>query len=438
MALATELLAALPCLNPGKTNQPNPHMKKIVSVCATVLMVSATLHAQYWTTPAPVTLPGIPSHTFNITSYGASTGSGNNATAIQNTVNAAAAAGGGTVQVPSGTFLSGPFHLTNKINLNLASGATLKMLPYGQWPGTTVFITAQKCSDVEISGSGTIDGQGAAWWAAFANNPSLARPQEVSIGSSTRVEITGIHLQNSPEEHIWVKYDTNVTVSGITINTTASNAKNTDGVDITAQHAYFVNDTLNCGDDNIAMSGKYIDIENCAFGVGHGCSIGSITQNGVSFVTVHGCTFNGTTSGIRLKSERGRGGTVQYLAYNNNTMTSVPNPVWISSWYPSDPGNPTSVTVSNVTSTTPIWKHIKIQNLTATGSSNGGTIYGLPEEHVSDVTFDNVHISATTGMKIYYANSIIFTNGSNISVSSGYPVTIYNASVSGIGTHNYP
>jgi polygalacturonase len=119
-------------------------------------------------------------------------------------------------------------------------------------------------------------------------------------------------------------------------------------------------------------------------------------------------------------------------------MTSVQNPVWISSWYPSDPSDPITVSSNSVTSTTPIWKHIKIQNLTATGSSNGGTLYGLPEEHVSDVTFNNVQISATTGMDIYYANSIVFTNGSSVSVSSGYPVTIYDASVTGITTHNYP
>jgi polygalacturonase len=413
-------------------------MKKTVIFCLAALGMMAKADAQYWTTPAPVPLPSIPSGTYNITSYGASTGSSDNAAAIQNAINAASAAGGGTVQVPSGTFLSGPITMKSKINLNLASGATLKMLPYGTWPGTTVFISGSGLTDVEISGSGTIDGQGAAWWAAFASNSSIGRPQEVSLGKSTRVEITGIHLQNSPEEHIWVKSDTDVTISGITINTTASNAKNTDGIDISASNAYIVNNTLNCGDDNIAMGGDHIDIENCKFGVGHGCSIGSITQNGVSFVTVHGCTFSGTTSGIRLKSERGRGGTVQYLAYNNNTMTSVANPVWISSWYPSDPSNPTTVSTATVNSTTPIWKHIKIQSLTATGSSNGGTIYGLPEEYVSDVTFDNVKISATTGMKIYYASSIVFQNGSSVSVSSGNAVTIYKATVSGIATHNYP
>lgn len=220
-------------------------------MCALLLAASWPAQAQYWTTPATVTLPTIPSRNYSIISYGASISSSDNASAIQQAIAVAAAAGGGTVQVPSGTFLSGPIHLTNHINLNLASGATLKMLPYGTWPGNTVFISAQNCTDLEISGSGRIDGQGAAWWSAFASDSSLTRPQEVSLGNSTRVEITGITLVNSPEEHIWVKGDTNVTVTGITISTTASNAANTDGVDIKAQHVYFANNNIACGDDNV-------------------------------------------------------------------------------------------------------------------------------------------------------------------------------------------
>ena len=41
-------------------------------------------------------------------------------------------------------------------------------------------------------------------------------------------------------------------------------------------------------------------------------------------------------------------------------------------------------------------------------------------------------------MRLYYASSIVFTNGSSVSVSSGNPVTIYDATVSGITTHTYP
>jgi polygalacturonase len=240
-----------------------------------------------------------------------------------------------------------------------------------------------------------------------------------------------------------LSYVTNVTVSGITIYTVPASGQsvafNTVGVDISAaQHVYFNNNNITCGDDNVVTEGYYIDVENCTFGVGHGCSIGSYTTAGVAFVTVHNCTFSGTTSGIRMKSERDRGGDVQYLAYNNNTMTGVGTPVSITSYYPSDPPNPTTNATQTVTSTTPIWKHIKIQTLTATGSANCGSLYGLPEEAITDMTFNNVKISGTTGLKIYFANAIVFTNGSSITPSSGNAVTIYKATVTGITTHNYP
>jgi len=408
---------------------------KVIAACAVLLS------ACVWARANP-TLPSIPSGTYNITSYGASTSSANNATAIQNAINAAEAAGGGTVQIPSGTFLSGPITLNNKINLNLASGATLKMFAYGTWSGSTPFIYGKNLSNIEISGSGTIDGQGSAWWTAYNSNNSLARPIMVRIEGCTEVEITGVKLQNAPTAHVSFAYACNqVTVSGVTISSPSS-SPNTDGFDTEGSNYLFSNCNIACGDDNIAIgashnASSYYTITGCTFGVGHGCSIGSYTTYGVDHITVTSCPFNGTTSGIRMKAERGRGGTVQYCYYSGLTMNNVANPIWISSWYPSDPSNPTTDSSSSVTSTTPIWKHIGISNTKISGSSNAGTIYGLPEEYAGSIGITNVQISATTGMKIYYASSVAFASGSTVSVSSGNAVTIYDATVSGITTHSY-
>ena len=163
------------------TNQNQPARKKYR--LKTFLITAALAALSPMSLLAMPTLPTIPSGTYNITSYGASTGSANNAAAIQKAISAAVAAGGGTVQVPSGTFLSGPITLNNKINLNLASGATLKMLAYGTYSGSTPFIYGKNLSNVEISGSGTIDGQGSAWWTAYNANDSLARPVMVRFES---------------------------------------------------------------------------------------------------------------------------------------------------------------------------------------------------------------------------------------------------------------
>jgi len=407
-----------------------------------VLIVGTVVASNYAALANP-TLPSIPSGTYNITSFGASTSSANNATAIQNAINAASAAGGGTVQIPSGTFLSGPFTLKNKINLNLASGAILRMLAYGAYPGSTIFIDADGVSNVKISGSGTIDGQGAAWWTAYtASGNTLARPGMIYINSCTNVQITGIKLQNAPNVHLSFHYYCNeVTVDHMSISAPGTGAPNTDGID--SEGLNFLYDTCNIadGDDNIAITGmhapaKYHTIQNCTFGVGHGCSIGSYTADGVDHITVTNCTFSGTTAGIRIKSERGRGGVVQYLTYAYLTMNNVRNPIALSDWYPSDPSNPTTDASAAVTSTTPDFKHIVIENVRATGSTSS-TIYGLPEQHISDVTLSNVQLSETGTFSIYYADSIVFNSGSTVTAASGNAVTTYAATVTGVTTHAY-
>ena len=391
--------------------------------------------------PAAVPLPTFGTGTFNVTTYGAvGDGKTDNTTAIQAALTAAANGGGGTVVVPSGTFLSGPIVIGNSTNLQLSAGAVLEMLPMSSYPNpATAFITSTGTShDIAITGSGTIEGQGQAWWDAFAADSTITRPQEVNLGRVTRVQISGIRLQNPPEEHIWVKSDTSVTITGITINTPGVSGKNppknTDGVDVTANGLFFCNNNVVAGDDNIAMSGTNLYIAYSTFGVGHGCSIGSITENGVSALTVDHMTFNGTTSGIRMKSARDRGGLVQNLTYSNITMTNVQNPVFITSYYPTLPADPTTDTAMAVTATTPFWQNITIKNLTATGSTNGGIIWGLPEAKISSLTFDNVKISANTGMEIFHATGVSFINGSTVTPKSGAAVTTFDAAVTGITT----
>jgi hypothetical protein len=391
--------------------------------------------------PATVPLPTIPAGSFDITTYGAKgDGKTDNTSAIQMALNAAQTAGGGTVTIPSGTFLSGPIVIHSSTRLDFASGSVLMMLPFGTYPNPPpAFITTDSSAhDIVLSGSGTIDGQGQAWWDAFAANSATVRPQEVNLGHVTRIQITGIKLQNPPEEHIWVKSDTNLTITGITINTPGVSGKNppknTDGVDVTATGMFFCNNNIVAGDDNIAMSGTNLYIGYSTFGVGHGCSIGSITQNGVSNVTVDHLTMNGTTSGIRMKSARDRGGNVHNLTYSNITMTNVQNPVFITSYYPTLPTDPTADTAMAITATTPIWQNITIKNLTATGSTNAGILWGLPEEKIQMLTFDNVKISANTGMEIFHATGISFINGSSVTPKSGAAVTTSDATVTGVTT----
>jgi polygalacturonase len=392
-------------------------------------------------------LPVIPATNFNITNFGAfGNGVSNNATAIQSAINAAGAAGGGTVIVAAvgvlTNYLSGPFNLTNSVGLQINGGTKLQMLPKSSWPSaSTPFINGTNLHDVAISGSGTIDGQGAGWWPGGGTRPYL-----VNISTSTRVLIQNITAQNPPMYHLaLMDGNVSVTVQGVTVNTVSS-SPNTDGIDLGATNCLIRNCFISGGDDNISLKpgsavSADIVISNCTFGSGHGVSIGSSTTGGVQNMTVNNCTFNGTDYGIRMKSDRDRGGLVQNLTYSDISMTNVKYPIVIYSYYNSI-GTPSGITpfrastdvVHSVTSATPIWRNISISNVTATATTGNnivGIIWGLPEMLVSNVTLSKVNLAAPTKTFCIYNAQGIQIVDSNLSApnTTTNTLTVYNAQI---------
>ena len=392
-------------------------------------------------------LPMIPTNVFRVTEYGA-VGDGQkiNTAAIQKTIDVASKAGGGIVLIPEGKFLTGPFLLTSRINLHLDKGAMILISDdMAKYP--VVKSRYQDCisvtdgQDIEISGEGTIDGQGKAWWAAFeADHNMTHRPYMIKLYNCKRVRVQGVTLSNSPMFHLVPQNCTDVTIQGITIKS-PSNAHNTDGIDPSGWNYLITDCTIDAGDDNIAVkpgSGrtpgdKNYTITNCKFLHGHGMSIGSGTSGGIEDLRVSNCSFDGTDSGIRIKTARGRGGLLQNLTYENLTMTTVKNPIYIIDWYPERdaPKDPATEKAEPITDLTPINKNIIIRNVTATNCPTAGTIRGLPEAPVSDVTLSNVTISAKVGLKIYHARGIRFTD-SKIEIESGKRLTLFDAEVAGL------
>lgn len=396
-----------------------------------------------------IPLPSIPATPFLITNYGASTTNADNAPYINAAISAANAAGGGTVIFPKGTFLSGPITMKSNVNLYLADQDTLQILPYGNGNGSPAgsypnngttdqyndFIYGQNLSNIEISGSGVIEGNGNAWWVAYKANNNISRPCLVRFKACNTVLITGITLENAPNVHVTLgKSSTmgaNGTISYITVKA-PSTSPNTDAIDTWYWNGINIHHcNLSEGDDNIAMDSysQNVSIWDCTFGYGHGVSVGSYAT-AVHNITVDSCTFTNTTNGIRLKSQRGRGGSganaVYNLSYSNITMTNVTWPFYITSYYntssPSitDPAQP-------ITSTTPTWRDIYFKNITVNNSTYAGFIWGLPEQYVDNVVFDNVQINATSrGMQTCFVDTLIFKNCSTITIPSGKGNAIYN------------
>jgi len=376
-------------------------------------------------------LPSIPSGTFDITKYGAvADGTTDNAVAIQKAIDAASAAGGGTVQVPaaSSAYASGPIVLSSHVRLDVTKGATLAVLAYGKYPlnggSYTTWLTSKGATDLEISGRGTIDGQGQAWWDAFnANNSMPHRPYLINLQGGQRIHVHQITLKNSPMFHLALSGDNDVTIDSITI-LAPSNAPNTDAIDPSGQNYLIRDDSLSVGDDNIAIKAgsafcKNMFITGCHFGTGHGLSVGGQSSDGLDSLSVTNCRFTGTTNGIRLKANRTNGGLSRHMLYTDITMTNVQYPIYITSYYgTSNPSltDPDSV----ITSLTPIWKDVVIANLVSKNTSSSATagfLWGLPEKHLDSITLVNVNISAPKSMVVTHVDNLKILN-STLSPSS--------------------
>ena len=408
----------------------------IRSFCGLVLLTTSIIISAVTRSAAVApALPEIPDQAFNITNYGAfGDGLTTNTTAVQAAIKAAGSAGGGTVQVPAGAFLSGPIQLTNHIRLRLAAGAILRMLPLDKYPGGTItpenFISGAKLHDIAISGPGLIDGQGIPWW-PYAKTRGAKRPRMIALSGCDRVLIEGVTLTNSPMFHIAVGgTSSNVTVRGVTIRANASTdpglpSHNTDACNVSGRNVLIQNCDVSVGDDNFTCGGGTSDvlITNCTYGNGHGVSIGSPTHGGVSNLTVINCTFNNTDCGIRIKSDRDRGGFLHNLRYLNLRMTNVGFPILVYGAYAATnreyrllhrltPEIAAAYPAAPVTDRTPIYRDIVFSNITASAQPDrrAGLIWGLPEMPVTNVLLQGVNITADRPFGVYNAQGVRFVD----------------------------
>jgi len=267
-----------------------------------------------------------------------------------------------------------------------------------------------------------------------------------------KILIEQVTLTNSPMFHIAIGgKTTNVTVSGITVRAPASTdpvnpSHNTDACNVTGNHILIKNCDISTGDDNYTCGGgtSNVLITNCKYGYGHGVSIGSPTYGGISNITVENCTFTNTECGIRLKSDRDRGGLCQNLTYRNLKMTNVGIPILIYASYMAkerEYRNLQKITseiaslypAAPVAEKTPIFRNITFQNITATAESGkrAGLIWGLPEAPVENVLMQNVNISAENGFGIFFAKNVRLENchiqtkfGTNVPEITNAEVTI--------------
>ena len=187
-----------------------------------------------------------------------------------------------------------------------------------------------------------------------------------------------------------------------------------------AQPGLDLADGLDDGDLLVRGGGEKGHVEGgLGLGGSGGGPGGSPTRGGVSNLTVINCTFNNTEQGIRIKSDRDRGGFLHNLSYLNLRMTNVGCPILIYASYMAtnkEYRNLNNVTAaiaagypsSTVGNRTPIYRDIVFSNITATVQSGrrAGLIWGLPEMAVTNVLLQQVNITADKPFGIYDAQNV--------------------------------
>lgn len=323
------------------------------------LTTSSAVNAQVKLLPVPV--PTFKKDTFNIIKFGAKAdGVFLNTTSINNAITACSKKGGGVVLIPNGFWLTGPVVLQSNVNLSLSKNALLQFtadktqytLQESFWEGVAAArnqspISAVNATNIAITGTGIIDGNGDTWRAVkkdkltdnqwkkllasggvlsedkktwypsassfkgaaikdagvlqggkkakdFEDIKDFLRPNLLVFTSCKNVLLDGVTFQNSPAWNLHPLMCENLTVRNIY----AKNpwyAQNGDGIDIeSCKNVLLENSTFDVGDDGICIkSGK--DEE--------GRKRGMPTEN----VTVRNCVVYHAHGGFVIGSEMSGG-----------------------------------------------------------------------------------------------------------------------------------
>ena len=343
--------------------------------------------------------------------------------------------GGGVLTVPAGEYPTGSIRLYDNMTLNIESGAALRFhqdeaafpLIELEFEGVAgkmhqACIYAEQAKNVTVTGYGTVDGQGSYWWKQIREKgrTEYPRPYLVCFSDCEHVVLENVTLTNSPAWTVHPLRCRNVVIRGLNIKNPAD-SPNTDGIDPDACQDVRIHDcTIDVGDDCIAIKSgteatpnrqpsERIIITNCHFLHGHGgVVLGSEMSGDIRNVVVSSCVFYETDRGIRLKTRRGRGGTVEGIQLTNLVMEKVMCPfvfnmyyfcgadgkmkhVWDKAPYP-------------ITERTPCLRDVSITGVRARGcTACAGFFYGLAEMPVEGVSLQDVVVEMTDGPSGYPA-----------------------------------
>tara|TARA_B110000285_G_C15116657_1_gene614505 strand:+ start:1155 stop:2597 length:1443 start_codon:yes stop_codon:yes gene_type:complete len=365
--------------------------------------------------------------TYNIQDYGAvADGKTLCSPAIQSAIDASHQAGGGRVVIPSGTWLTGTVVMKDNVELHLAAGATvLGSTNHDDYPtfnpeyrshkdinGFNALIYAEKAQNIAITGSGTIDGQGALQLPRegkqFTSDRD-GRPRNILFVSCQDIRVEGITMRNSGS---WNQHYLNcedVIVDRINVYNHAN--RNNDGIDIDGCRRFVLsNSTLDCDDDGICLKStgpaacEDITITNCV--VSSHCNAiktGTESTGGFKRVTISDCTVKPSASKEKVFGRKEGitgitvgcvdGGICEDINISNIKIEGTQVPIFVRLGKRNRPHTDGATVTKDST-----MSNISISNITATGCGNWGcAILGLPGNRIKGLQLHNINITFAGG-----------------------------------------
>jgi polygalacturonase len=356
------------------------------------------------------------------------------------------------INAVNNAFLSGPLQLRRNVTLIVDRGVTLFASRdpslYALTPGSCGIVNQEPrgCKPLisvdhapgsAIMGDGIIDARGGekmlgsqySWWDLAEQARTGGRqqvPRIVVADYSDDFTLYRITLKNSPNFHVVYNHGNGFTVWGLKIDTPQRLARNTDGVDpgqgsknITITQCY-----IRTGDDNVAIKGGSPDgVTNMSvfhnhFYWGHGMSIGSETDGGVSKIRVTDLSLDGPDNGIRIKSNGSRGGLTHEVIYDDVCIRNSPNPITL------DTGYTAAGTLKG--NSPPTMRDITMHNVRVSGGGKF-SFNGYARDERIAALLDNVQITDESNYTYSLAHADLTLRSTNLQFPSGDDSTVQGA-----------
>lgn len=364
------------------------------------------------------------------TIYSARPGEEYDSAGIQRAIDAAHAAGGGTVVVPAGDYLIGPIELRSRVRLHLEPGARLwgspNMDDYATQPGEKLpaytlangfnrasegltrenrrLISAHDASDFGITGFGQISAQSPAFVIPWMNHHpkdllSLHRPQDTLLFyRCERVFVEGVRIVDTPSWTMVFDSCREVRVHGIGIH--SFDVINSDGIDLVNTSDVTISDCrIHCTDDAICLKNtvvgatmRNIAVTNCVIRtLCNGFKIGTDSLGNFEDITASNLVMHGEDSPV---GDRGAinlcaldGGSVRNVNISNLVLRNMFCPFYLYAT-----ARTAQRTALGLKPRPGQMEGISITNVSAEGTRYPCYIVGHPDQPVRNIHVSNIRM----------------------------------------------